>query len=281
MPSCSGFRPICCGSASRCRNLHTGHRTWLCRPCHRQHRRRRGKRLAHMKSGSAHLSERRFPDGSVVEIRGNPMPGGGFVATFTDVTAFRRAEQELILANETLEQRVDERTAELANASAAAERANRAKTRFLAAVSHDLAQPLNAARLFTYALGQKIEANPQREAVTQIEGALGSAETLLGSLQEISRLDAGGMRPQDACSASTMCCRTWRPSSACWRVTRTSNCIASAAAPGCAAIRNCCAASCRISFPTPCATPRRPRAPGLSTPCRPAAHRGAGHRHRN
>ena len=154
------------------------------------------KRLVHMKSGSAHLSERRFPDGSVVEIRGNPMPGGGFVATFTDVTAFRRAEQELILANETLEQRVDERTAELANASAAADRANRAKTRFLAAVSHDLAQPLNAARLFTYALGQKIEATPQREAVTQIEGALGSAETLLGSLQEISKLDAGGMRPQ-------------------------------------------------------------------------------------
>jgi PAS domain S-box-containing protein len=154
------------------------------------------KRLAHMRAGTPHLSERRFPDGSVVEIRGNPMPGGGFVATFTDVTAFRRAENDLIRANETLEQRVDERTAALFDASAAAERANRAKTRFLAAVSHDLAQPLNAARLFTYALAQKIESRAQREAVEQIDGALGSAEGLLAGLLDISRLDAGGMTPQ-------------------------------------------------------------------------------------
>jgi signal transduction histidine kinase/Na+/proline symporter len=154
------------------------------------------RRLAHMRAGTPHLSERRFPDGSVVEIRGNPMPGGGFVATFTDVTAFRHAEHELIRANETLEQRVQDRTAALEEASAAAERANRAKTRFLAAVSHDLAQPLNAARLFTYALGQKLEATPQRDAVAQIDGALGSAEGLLTGLLDISRLDAGGMTPQ-------------------------------------------------------------------------------------
>ena len=50
------------------------------------------RRLAFMRAGTSHLSERVFPDGSIVEIRGNPMPGGGFVATFTDVTAFRRAE---------------------------------------------------------------------------------------------------------------------------------------------------------------------------------------------
>src|SRR5690606_15066796 len=58
------------------------------------------RRLAHMRAGTAHLTERVFPDGSIVEgkvieIRGNPMPGGGFVATFTDVTAFRTAEAEL------------------------------------------------------------------------------------------------------------------------------------------------------------------------------------------
>lgn len=154
------------------------------------------RRLAHMRAGTAHLSERRFPDGSVVEIRGNPMPGGGFVATFTDVTAFRRAENELIRANETLEQRVADRTAALADATTAAERANLAKSRFLAAVSHDLAQPLNAARLFTYALGQQLEAAPQSASVKQIDGALGSAESLLGGLLDISRLDAGGMTPQ-------------------------------------------------------------------------------------
>lgn len=151
------------------------------------------RRLAQMRSGSPHLTERTFPDGTVVEIRGNPMPGGGFVATFTDVTAFRRAEQDLTRANETLEQRVAERTGELARASAAAERANRDKTRFLAAVSHDLAQPLHAAHLFTHTLAQRLADRPERETVAHIDGALGSAESLLGGLLDIARLDAGGM----------------------------------------------------------------------------------------
>lgn len=150
-------------------------------------------RLAHMRSGSAHLAERRLADGTVVEIRGNPMPGGGFVATFTDVTAFRQAEMQLKRANETLEQRVASRTAELAHASAAAEYANQAKTRFLAAVSHDLAQPLHAAHLFTHALAQGIGDSAHRETVAHIDGALSSAEVLLGGLLDISRLDAGGM----------------------------------------------------------------------------------------
>ena len=154
------------------------------------------RRLAAMRSGTPHLSERRFPDGSIIEIRGNPMPDGGFVATFTDVTAFRQTEQELTRANETLEQRVDARTAELAQASAAAERANLAKSRFLAAVGHDLAQPLNAAHLFTHALSDQLRHPQYREALTRIDGALGSAEDLLGGLLAISRLDAGGMRVQ-------------------------------------------------------------------------------------
>ncbi|MGN6521464.1 MAG: hybrid sensor histidine kinase/response regulator [Dokdonella sp.] len=154
------------------------------------------RRLAWMRSGSPHLSERRLPDGSVLEIRGNPMPGGGFVATFTDVTAFREAERALTRANETLEQRVAERTAELARASAAAERANRAKTRLLAAVSHDLAQPLHAAHLFTHALAQRVAGASVQETVAHIDGALGSAEALLAGLLDISRLDAGGMRAE-------------------------------------------------------------------------------------
>ena len=77
------------------------------------------RRLAYMRAGSPHLSERVFPDGSIVEIRGNPMPGGGFVATFTDVTQFRRTEAELKRSNETLEQRVGERTAMLDQAPSA------------------------------------------------------------------------------------------------------------------------------------------------------------------
>ncbi|MBZ0223622.1 MAG: PAS-domain containing protein [Dokdonella sp.] len=154
------------------------------------------RRLAQMRAGSPHLSERRFPDGTIVEIRGNPMPGGGFVATFTDVTAFRDNERALTLANETLEQRVATRTGELARASAAAEQANLAKTRFLAAVSHDLAQPLHAAQLFAHALAQQLDADEQRATVAHIGGALASAEDLLAGLLDISRLDAGGMALQ-------------------------------------------------------------------------------------
>src|SRR3546814_4938078 len=92
------------------------------------------RRLAFMRAGSPHLTERVMPDGSIVEIRGNPMPGGGFVATYTDVTEFRSVERGLRRANETLEQRVGERTALLESAKREAEHANDAKSRFLTAI---------------------------------------------------------------------------------------------------------------------------------------------------
>ena len=149
------------------------------------------RRVGHMRAGTAHLSERRFPDGSVVEIRGNPMPGGGFVATFTDVTAFRHAEAELTRARDTLEQRVIERTAELDQARRVAERANAAKSRFLAAISHDVLQPLHAAQLFTHALEERLAHDEYRTAVGNIGSALGSTEALLDGLLDISRLDSG------------------------------------------------------------------------------------------
>ncbi|MFK3649712.1 PAS-domain containing protein [Lysobacter enzymogenes] len=154
------------------------------------------RRLAYMRAGTAHLSERVLADGSILEIRGNPMPGGGFVATFTDVTAFRRAEAGLIQANETLEQRVAERTADLEVATQEAQRANEAKSRFLAAVGHDLMQPLHAAQLFADALGQQVVDPAQRETVARIGGALESTGDLLTGLLDMSRLQAGGLVPQ-------------------------------------------------------------------------------------
>ncbi|MEA5444559.1 PAS domain-containing hybrid sensor histidine kinase/response regulator [Gammaproteobacteria bacterium AB-CW1] len=154
------------------------------------------RRLAHMRSGSRYRVERAWPDGRIIEIRGNPMPGSGFVATFTDVTAFRHTEEELRRINETLEQRVQSRTAELQQAMTEAERANEAKTRFLAAVSHDLVQPLNAAQLLTHSLAQRMNGQAEARSLQQIDGALGATESLLSGLLDISRLDAGGLRPR-------------------------------------------------------------------------------------
>lgn len=153
------------------------------------------RRLEHMRAGTPYVAERRFPGGTTVEIRGNPMPNGGFVATFTDVTAFRDAEAELKRSNETLELRVAERTASLDQARREAEHASDAKSRFLAAVGHDLLQPLHAAQLFTESLAQQLD-EERRGALRQVQGALDSTAGLLTGLFDMSRLEAGGLVPQ-------------------------------------------------------------------------------------
>ncbi|MBS4152586.1 hybrid sensor histidine kinase/response regulator [Cobetia sp. MC34] len=89
----------------------------------------------------------------------------------------------------------------LTAAKAAAEAANHSKTRFLAAISHDLLQPLNAARLFASALEEQLarlalddslpgDATPS-ELVARLGRSLADVESLLGTLVDISRLDAG------------------------------------------------------------------------------------------
>ena len=164
------------------------------------------KRLQHMRAGTAHVYQRVRADGSVLEMRGQPLPGGGFVTTFTDVTDYKRAEQALREANETLEQRVSQRTAQLSTALAAQERAkfeaeaaNQSKTRFLAAASHDLLQPLNAAKLFTSALRHQPNLDAEAALLAErIDTAFRAAETLLDALLEASRLDAGKYRPDIA-----------------------------------------------------------------------------------
>jgi len=108
------------------------------------------------------------------------------------VTGFREAEAALKRSNETLEQRVLERTARLDEARREAERANAAKSRFLTAIGHDLLQPVHAAQLFADAL-ERQAAHP---LLSQLRGALDSTHVLLGSLLDMSRLDAGGLVPE-------------------------------------------------------------------------------------
>jgi Na+/proline symporter/signal transduction histidine kinase/ActR/RegA family two-component response regulator len=139
-----------------------------------------------------------------VELRSNPMPDGGLVATYADITQRVEADLALKRANETLEQRVKSRTAELtlvneelAQAQMLAEEANLGKTRFLAAAGHDILQPLNAARLYCASLIERTGRGELGDAAASIESSLESVETILGAVLDISRLDAGGMKPAE------------------------------------------------------------------------------------
>src|SRR6056297_1463733 len=162
------------------------------------------RRMHHMRRGTSYVFERRHEDGRVIEIRGNPMPRGGYVTTYTDITGFKQNEVELKSAYATMEQQVTRRTRELRATMQAlevakhdAEQANRSKTKFLAAASHDLLQPLNAARLFSANLSQRVGHLDSDEArlVRRVDHSLGVAEELLSALLDISRLDQGALQP--------------------------------------------------------------------------------------
>ena len=158
------------------------------------------KRLAaYTTEGEPYLE--RLPDRHmVVEVRANQMPGGGLVITFSDVTPSFEAAEALERANATLEKRVRDRTeeltrlnSELALAKSAAEDASISKTRFLAAASHDILQPLNAARLYVTSLVERQSGGEDSRLVENIDNSLEAIEEILGALLDISRLDAGAM----------------------------------------------------------------------------------------
>jgi Na+/proline symporter/signal transduction histidine kinase len=156
---------------------------------------------AYTTEGESYLE--RLPDRHmVIEVRSNRMPDGGLVITFTDVTPSFEAAEALERANATLEKRVRDRTeeltrlnSELALAKSAAEDANISKTRFLAAASHDILQPLNAARLYVTSLVERKSVSEDSKLVENIDDSLEAIEEILSALLDISRLDAGAMTP--------------------------------------------------------------------------------------
>jgi Na+/proline symporter/signal transduction histidine kinase len=156
---------------------------------------------AYTTEGESYLE--RLPDRQmVIEVRSNRMPDGELVITFTDVTPSFEAAEALERANATLERRVRDRTeeltrlnSELALAKSAAEDANISKTRFLAAASHDILQPLNAARLYVTSLVERKSVSEDSKLVENIDDSLEAIEEILSALLDISRLDAGAMTP--------------------------------------------------------------------------------------
>lgn len=145
-----------------------------------------------------HDHEREQPDGRILRSSGAPIPGGGYATSYTDITALRRAARDLEEANERLEARVADRTERLEEALRLAEDATASKTRFLAAASHDLLQPLHAARLFIAALKEEPALAPgsaARGLATNADRSIDSAHRLLTALLNLSKLEAGGVQP--------------------------------------------------------------------------------------
>ncbi len=174
------------------------------------------KRLEHLRSGTSHRFTRQRNDGRVIEMVGNPLPGGGFVTSFNDITSYIEIQQALEESNINLEARVKKRTEEvhsinaelrleiekrseaekeLIRARKAAEDANASKTRFLALASHDVLQPLNAAKLYISALDEVPLPEHVRDVLGKLNQSVSSSEAMIATLLDIARLDQGELKP--------------------------------------------------------------------------------------
>lgn len=105
------------------------------------------------------------------------------------------AELKLDAHRRELEGLVVERTAELAAAKGEAERANNAKSRFLAAASHDLRQPLAALSLYVASLGNKLDP-ADRPLLVDMRCCVASLSEMLSDLLDLSKLEAGAVTPK-------------------------------------------------------------------------------------
>lgn len=134
---------------------------------------------------------RRICASLIERVESGGVAGGAPYASF---------EHSVLLAEQVRERTdaLQQTLTELHRAKAEAEAANLSKTKFLAAVSHDLLQPLNAARLFASALDEHALPDDSRRLVGNIGRSLKGVEALLGTLVDISRLDAGVLTPDIA-----------------------------------------------------------------------------------
>lgn len=122
-----------------------------------------------------------------------PVLGGGSLATLAE--GVNEMAERLAGAHDELVRKIEEATSEMRARKDEAERANLAKSRFLAAASHDLRQPMHALGLFVSELAQHTHAPESRRLVQRIAASAEAMDNLLDSLLDISKLDAGVLQP--------------------------------------------------------------------------------------
>ncbi|MCX7079611.1 MAG: ATP-binding protein [Pseudomonas sp.] len=182
-----------------------------------------GEKLQLQRSLIGYETQLRRKDGSCLDVLMNlllkPDQDGLVEGFVTDITERKLAQQRLQQLNDELEQRVTARTDELLEANRnlqqqiaqreqieralrdardAAQAANRSKDKYLAAASHDLLQPLNAARLLISTLRERNLPDVEQVLVERTHQALEGAEDLLTDLLDISKLDQAAVKPDIA-----------------------------------------------------------------------------------
>ena len=127
-----------------------------------------------------HVYERRRPNGQVLEIRSVPMPDGGVVRTYTDITDRKKAEEFAAAARDQAEA-----------ARAAAEKANQAKTEFLANMSHEIRTPMNGIIGMNELMLRSDITETQREWAAGIQESAQALLSIIDDILDISKLEAG------------------------------------------------------------------------------------------
>jgi signal transduction histidine kinase/DNA-binding response OmpR family regulator/HPt (histidine-containing phosphotransfer) domain-containing protein len=124
--------------------------------------------------------ERRRPNGRMIEFRNVPLPGGGAVRTFTDITARKAAEEQFAAARQQAER-----------AREAAERASQAKSEFLANMSHEIRTPMNGIIGMNSLLLQTDLTLEQRECAIAVGDSAEALLALINDILDISKLEVG------------------------------------------------------------------------------------------
>ena len=169
------------------------------------------KRLGWLREGNPHRLERTLPNGKVIDIRGNPLPQGGFVTTYIEVSDYHDLLAQLEDTRTVLEAEVASGTKTLLETNTQLRKENRlraevesqlrdagrSKSHFMSATSHDLLQPIHAARLFIASLQHDLSQGESvdPDLVIHIDQSLQRAERLITDLREMSRLDSGRHEP--------------------------------------------------------------------------------------